>query len=153
MGNRRYQKGKDITLSNQAIALKASYPSATCTICKNTLLWRGKVRPSPLSREYSVQMTYKLRRTPCVWVFGNELQKLDNPNFPHHYEIDAEKQRVEICLYRYKEFSSSKFLSKTIIPWTVEWLYFYEIWLATGEWCGGGEHPGVGQRKEIELIE
>jgi len=21
------------------------------------------------------------------------------------------------------------------------WLFYYEIWLATGEWCGGGVHP------------
>lgn len=143
MGNRKYSKTKSISLSKQAIALKASYPAATCTVSKNTLFWSGKVRPSPLSREYSVQMAYKLKAAPCVWVYGNELQELDNPNFPHHYEIDAEKQRVKICLYRYNEFSSTKLLSKTIIPWTVEWLYFYEIWLATGEWCGGGEHPNA----------
>ena len=49
---------------------------------------------------------------------------------------------VQICLYRHREFTKDKFLANTIIPWTVEWLYFYEIWLATGEWCGGGEHPG-----------
>ncbi|MGH8092034.1 MAG: hypothetical protein ACREIF_00990 [Chthoniobacterales bacterium] len=29
-------------------------------------------------------------------------------------------------------------LADTIVPWTSRWLYFYEIWLATGEWMGGG---------------
>lgn len=76
------------------------------------------------------------------------MQNLDSPDFPHKYEIDADKNMVRICLYRYREFNTYKFLSKTIIPWTIEWLYFYEIWLATGEWCGGGEHPNTGDVKE-----
>jgi hypothetical protein len=28
-----------------------------------------------------------------------------------------------------------------IIPWISCWLYFYEVWLATGTWIGGGTHP------------
>ena len=33
-------------------------------------------------------------------------------------------------------------IADTIIPWTSEWLFFYELWLATGgEWLGEGEHP------------
>ena len=35
----------------------------------------------------------------------------------------------------------NKLIANTIIPWTVEWLYYYELWQATGEWLGGGEHP------------
>ena len=56
-----------------------------------------------------------------------------------------------IRLYRYREFTTYKFLSKTIVPWTVEWLYFYELWLATGEWYGGGDHPSTDEEK-IDLI-
>jgi len=51
------------------------------------------------------------------------------------------------CLDRYCIFNKSKYLSLTIIPWTIEWLYFYKIWLATGEWCGGGEHPANNKPK------
>lgn len=32
-------------------------------------------------------------------------------------------------------------ISRTIIPWAIEWLYYYEIWCVTGEWQGGGAHP------------
>ena len=46
-------------------------------------------------------------------------------------------------LDKHKEFSGEKFLSETIIPWAIEWLYYYEIWLVTGTWNGGGEHPNV----------
>jgi len=33
-------------------------------------------------------------------------------------------------------------LADTILPWASLWFFYYEIWLATGEWVGGGEHPG-----------
>ncbi len=33
-------------------------------------------------------------------------------------------------------------LADTILPWASLWLFYYEVWLATGEWVGGGEHPG-----------
>ena len=93
-------------------------------------------------------MTWEQGRSPRVWVIGNELEKLDDLDFPHKFDVDKDKKMVRLCLYRYQEFSSSKYLSRTIIPWTVEWLYFYEIWLATGEWCGGGEHPQTGDQKD-----
>jgi hypothetical protein len=34
-------------------------------------------------------------------------------------------------------------IADTVLPWTTEWLYHYEIWLITGEWTGGGDWPGV----------
>jgi hypothetical protein len=33
-------------------------------------------------------------------------------------------------------------LADTIIPLASLWLFYYEVWFATGEWLGGGEHPG-----------
>lgn len=32
-------------------------------------------------------------------------------------------------------------IANTILPWTSLWLYYYEIWLGTGKWEGGGDHP------------
>ena len=48
-----------------------------------------------------------------------------------------------MCLFRpgKYEWTFDTLVSKSIIPWAVEWLYYYEVWLATNEWCGGGEHP------------
>lgn len=38
-------------------------------------------------------------------------------------------------------------IADTYIPWAIEWLYYYEIWLVTGEWCGGGIHPTTAKPK------
>ena len=151
MANKNHLKEKPIRLFDQKISLKATYPSSMCEIKGDTLFWYGKIRPSPLSREYCVLIKFKMWKSPSVWILGDELQKLDSPEFPHRYQIDKENQMVEICLYRYREFTTYKFLSKTIVPWTVEWLYFYELWLATGEWYGGGDHPSTDEEK-IDLI-
>lgn len=146
----RYFKSSPISLIQQKVALCSAYKSASCHIDKkkNQLFWSGKIKPTALSKEYSSILVYHPGESPKVWVVGDELEKLDDPNFPHKYNIDAKNKMVRICLYRHSEFNSSKLLANTIIPWTVEWLYFYELWLATGEWLGGGEHPDAGKPKK-----
>jgi hypothetical protein len=32
-------------------------------------------------------------------------------------------------------------MANSIVPWASEWLFFYEMWLITGEWDGGGRWP------------
>ena len=48
---------------------------------------------------------------------------------------------IELCLHMPYECNHTAMIADTIIPWTQEWLLHYEIWLATGEWCGGGQEP------------
>lgn len=149
MASKCCRRKKEWRLFDQMIAIKASYPSSICEIKNGTLLWHSKLRPTPLSKEYSVLMTYKPRTRPKVLVLGDELQNLDTKDFPHIYSIDTDNKYVEICLYRHAyEFSNYKLLANTIVPWTVEWLFYYEIWLTTGEWLGGGEHPRGNQVEE-----
>lgn len=143
MARKNYFKSKKHSLAQQKVALCKFFSQSTCIISKGKLVWKSIVRPTHLSREYNVEIRYSISNGPEVYVFGDELQKLDDKDFPHNYGVDVESKRVKICLYRYQEFSSDKLLSDTIIPWTIEWLYYYEIWLATGEWQGGGEHPNV----------
>lgn len=145
----RYCKSSPVSLIQQTVALCSTYKGASCSIDKKNkqLFWSGKICPTALSKKYTAVLEYRLGKSPKVWIVGDELEKLDDIAFPHKFEIDVENKMVRICLYRYSEFSSSKLLSKTIIPWTVEWLYFYELWLATGEWLGGGEHPDDGKTK------
>lgn len=142
MNKRAYVREKRITITQQLAALKHAYPEGECISHNNmNFVWRAKVQPTPLSKEYNIRLIYCKNNSPEVWVVGNELEKLDDPNFPHKYKIDKDNKKVKLCLYRFQEFNRTKYLSDTIIPWTIEWLYFYEIWLATGEWCGGGDHP------------
>lgn len=150
----KYFKNIPLSLLQQKVALCSIYKGSKCSIDKkkNQLFWSGIIKPTAFSKGYKVLMLYKLWESPKVWVFGNELEKLDAEDFPHKFDIDAEAKMVRICLYRYSEFNVYKLLANTIIPWTVEWLYFYELWLATGEWLGGGEHPNVGEEKTDDMV-
>lgn len=142
MADKCFHKQPGYTLIDQQIALMQSYPNATCYIHRSTLTWEGSIRPSPLSRFYRVIITYKIGKRPLVTVGGDELPGLDRSDFPHWFSIDRRNKTVNVCLHLPHEFDDSQLISECIISWTAEWLYFYEIWLATGEWCGGGKHPG-----------
>ncbi len=142
-----YFKSVPIPLIQQKVSLCANYADSSCVIKNDSLLWSAKIKPTPLSKEYSVIMTYKMKKNPKIWIIGDELDKLDSPDFPHKYDISAKDKYVRICLYRYSEFDSTKYLANTIVPWIIEWLYYYELWLTTGNWLGGGEHPSSGVNK------
>ena len=32
-------------------------------------------------------------------------------------------------------------IDQTIVPWTILWLFYFEEWLDSNEWKGGGVHP------------
>lgn len=97
----------------------------------------GIVRPLPLSIEYRVRIQYELRQPPHVYVIDPPLQKRDGHRAEHMYADN------EPCLYLpgIGEWNSTKLLAETTVPWLLLWLAFYELWLVTGEWDGGGVHP------------
>ena len=56
-----------------------------------------------------------------------------------HFFMSVDNGRL--CLHFPGEWDPRMLISETIIPWASEWLYFHELWLATGEWHGGGHNP------------
>ena len=62
--------------------------------------------------------------------------RVDGKKVPHMFHNGS------LCLFypKYSEWKYSDSWAKTLIPWTCVWLYYYEIWLTTGEWLGGGIH-------------
>ena len=137
-----------ISLVKQGISLILAYPKSKIYFDKNRFTWLALIKPTPLSNEYNVVIKYSLKGSPEVWVKGDNLEKIDAIDFPHIYETDKERNMVKICLYLPGlDWNKSKYISNTIVPWTVEWLYFYEVWLATGKWCGGGIHPRLDRAK------
>jgi hypothetical protein len=37
------------------------------------------------------------------------------------------------------------------VPWTALWLFYFEEWLVSNEWKGGGEHPGGVDKPQFNL--
>lgn len=132
-----WPKQKSISLSLQQAALRKVFPESSALIRRSELIWLGMLTPSVLSQTYRVRVRYKLTGSPAVEVLDPCLQKRGSANPPHLYPGD------KLCLYlpRIGEWRRTMYLNATIIPWTSEWLFNYEVWLATGEWRGGGMHP------------
>lgn len=147
-----FLRHKAISLVNQKIDLLQSFPDASCYINKDALHWSGVLCPSPLSRRYRVEMVYKPIKSPRIYVYDERISTMDISKIPHHFEIDKDSGKIALCLYTNGEFTPHKWLSKTIIPWAVEWLFHYEIWLSTGNWYGGGKHPNTGSRKKLDKL-
>lgn len=142
MGNKRFQILPRISFAQQAMHLQKEYPESKCSLSCGKLIWSGEIRPSPLSRTYKIRIEcYGFHCRPKVILYGDYIDGIEKPDFPHHFEIDRSKPEVVLCLHMPYEFDYRDWIADTIIPWTQEWLYFYEIWLATGEWCGGGHIP------------
>jgi hypothetical protein len=95
----------------------------------------GQVHPTPLSRKYSLKLDYRPPHRPLVTVPEVKVG-VEDQSLPHVYPGN------ELCLYYEGEFDGRRdLLADTIVPWACDWLYYYEIWLTTGEWEGGGIHP------------
>nr|WP_295464448.1 hypothetical protein [Mesorhizobium sp.] len=130
----------DLTPAQQFIFLR------TNPVCRGAgrigaagLRWVYPDRPTPLSREYLVQLTYAREGTPKVTILRPDLQLLaGDRKLPHVY-----RDPLRLCLYlpRAGEWKGSMRLDQTFIPWTTTWLYYFEEWLASDDWKGGGEHP------------
>lgn len=133
------------TVALQAYNLKKYYQFESCVIKRGILRWIQKVRPSNESKEYEITVIYD-GKIPKVYLINQGIMKYKNELIPHCYERkfkNSTKEYVRICLYypKYNEWNPEMFISKTIIPWTIEWLLYYEYWRITGKWLGGGvEH-------------
>jgi hypothetical protein len=102
--------------------------------------WTGTIRPTPISQVYRVRIVYKLGDAPNVRVLSPKLgHRPDGSRAPHLYADD------EPCLYLpgSGEWDSTQPIAATIVPWLSLWLFHYEVWLATGDWLGGGVHAST----------
>jgi hypothetical protein len=91
---------------------------------------------------YTLQIVYPQGRTPRVVVREPDLVALaDGRRLPHVYE----QQPPHLCLYLpgTGEWDNSMRISETIVPWAILWLFYFEEWLESDDWKGGGIHPKV----------
>jgi len=103
------------------------------------LIWEYRVRPTPLSREYLVRITMKRDGTPDVAVIRPDLAALANGRrLPHVY---SNPTRLCLTLPKAREWTASMRIDQTFVPWVATWLFYFEEWLVSDDWKGGGEHP------------
>jgi hypothetical protein len=121
---------RNLSLPQQALALRHHFPDAVITITGVRLVWRGVITPTPLSRDYTVRIIYRAGEYPRVVVADPPLQPNEDGLLPHFYRDGS------LCLYQEDQWDGSMFIADTILPWTAEWLAHYELWRRSGLWYG-----------------
>lgn len=110
------------------------------SVRRQSLLWEFEARPTILSRLYRVRIQYRYGGKPDVYVLEPDLVTLSNGRrLPHVYQ----QHPTRLCLFLpgVGEWLPYMPIDRTIVPWCYLWLFYFEDWLGTGEWRGGGVHP------------
>lgn len=144
MNNKNFQNFRNLSIAEQDLRIKNKFPQFKAYHQKNhqEKTWIGELQPTKWSPSYKIKIVYKFNISPIVNVLKpNLILAKGKSSLPHVYSNN------ELCLFLPKkhEWTSNHFIADTIIPWTSEWLFYYEDWVYSGNWKGGGEHP---QRKQ-----
>lgn len=131
---------KRYTAIQQISALKKRYEfkNSQLVVKSNSFTYSFDVRPTPLSDSYRLKIDYKEHSFPKVYVVFPKPLKLavGAERLPHTYDT----KRQLLCLFtpNYGEWNDTMLIANTIVHWAIEWLYYYENWVYTGKWLGGG---------------
>lgn len=126
-----------LNLRRQVAEVRRLWPTLSATISGNTLTVSGEAQPTPLSDTYRIRVLYEFGQHPTAFVDQPALRpRYDSSQIPHVYPGPRP------CLFLPRDWTGDEMIAATVIPWLLLWLTYYELWHATGEWQGGGEHPG-----------
>lgn len=116
--------------------------------------WQGRIQP--VQQYYTVRIAYRvplaieaftlLSIQPRAQVLDPVLERhpdYEDGPIPHVYVNRDEPRLPYLCLFDpyAREWTPGDLLAETTLPWTARYLFFYEGWLATRKWRGGGRHP------------
>ena len=138
------------TLAQRALELRSlNLPEARISFSGRQLQMRVGISPGQFGRLYDCLFTFKADGIqPDVIVLAPDLSVLgDGGKVPHTYMRQGKGTRLCLWWPKGREWLPQMKLADTLIPWTAEWLHFFELWLKTGEWLGGGEHPNTAPRR------
>lgn len=133
-------RNKYFTAIQQVAALKSQYnfDYSRWNIRPHGFTWLFNVTPTALSDTYTLKILYNEPYYPQVYVVSPKPLPLAKgaEKLPHTYDT----KRQLLCLFnlRIGEWNSGMLIANTIIHWAIEWLYYYENWVYTGKWIGGG---------------
>lgn len=131
-----------LSLAVQLASLRAQNAHGVGRVQRSKLTWQFDVQPTAVSRSYRLRLDYALHESPEIVVLEPRLSALaGDRRIPHLYD----QVRGRLCLYLpgTGEWHDRRLLADTMVPWAALWLLYFEEWLATDEWKGGGVHPGT----------
>jgi hypothetical protein len=127
-----------ISINKQMERINQTYSNWSGLILYRKILkLRGKICPTALSPEYTIEIIYEAGKKPRIYVVEPELIiPPGKDGLPHIWPDSG-----SLCLYTTEFDYNNDLLAESIIVWVTWWLYYYEIWLETGKWVAKGTHP------------
>lgn len=131
-----------VSLGMQLHMLMRKFPLGKGYIKKGKLVWHCNLDLGDEHGQYKIKLLYDLHSSPQVFVIEPNLYELTGGAKPPHIYVFNEDE-TKLCLFYPSsgEWAANKFLSDTIVPWACLWLIYFNGWMATGKWYGGGKHP------------
>lgn len=123
----------------QAHELRALHPTLETNVQGGRLVAEGGIRGNALTARYRVRVEYVLGHYPRAFVLNPAPQR----RHPRQPVIHTMGRDDEPCLFtpQHNDWRPSMSLARSIVPWLMEWLVFYEAWYYEGGWEGGGAMP------------
>jgi hypothetical protein len=144
-----------MSIDDQIASMRATWPQFKVRSRSDEMVtWVGPVEAE--FQTFTVEIKYAQGdRFPWVRVLRPALR--ERPDFrdgplPHVYWRNN-KPFLCLCDPEQDDWNAAMAISQTTVKWVSEWLYFYEIWSMTGNWLGGGRHPGQPVPVKPELNE
>lgn len=136
-----WQQSRKLSAAQQCLALRSSpICEGHGVLSRGHLTWTWQAAPSPRGRIYTLHVEFREGDRPEVFVDHPDLVALaEGRKLPHVYG----ELPTCLCLYLPSsgEWHGGLLIASTVVPWAVLWLYFFEEWLVSDEWKGGGVHP------------
>lgn len=121
-----------LSLAAQALALRSAFPSTRPTLRNSRLVWSHALQPASASSSYQVRLEAQPDQQAQIFVTSPTLEPDSLGRLPHVYNNGA------LCLNRGGQWRPDQLFINTSVPWALEWLYFYELWLTDHVWRGDG---------------
>ena len=128
----------------QGAFVRRHFPCFHCRFYRRQWHCRGTIMPSEDCDAYEIKITYRFGSVPHVSVLRPQI----TPRAAIHMYSDG-----SLCLYFPEDtpWKPSDDLHQKTIPWTSEWLVFYELFKIRKKWLGP-ESPHTIRRGETNQV-
>lgn len=98
------------------------------------------IKSTNTNMEYTIKIKYdSIYDIPKVFLLNHNLPTNIDESIPHIYGSHKikEKEYLRLCpFYPKEDWDNKLIIANTVFLWAIEWIYFYEIWAVSGQWCG-----------------
>lgn len=120
----------ELDLSLQRFLVDQFYPGTETFLRSGKLIAKYDLKDRDWKNVYEVGIVYTPFQDPKTFILSPDIK----PSISFHMYSDK-----SLCLYHRSDFQINQQISlaNQIIPWTIEWALFYELWLVNGNvWLG-----------------